>query len=80
MYTGREYRRRYDGYHVRDKSERLEQAEHQRHTFLSRYYVVCVYELTCISLLNQEGSFFASINMFSDNDSKEHQNSTLFGF
>ena len=69
LYTSREHRPRYDGYHVRDKSERLKQTEHQQNASLSRYYVVCVYESTCISLLNQEGLCFASINMFSCYDS-----------
>ena len=69
LYTSREHRPRYDGYHVRDKSERLKQTEHQQNASLSRYYVVCVYESTCNSLLNQEGLCFASINMFSYYDS-----------
>ena len=69
LYTSREHCPRYDGYHVRDKSERLKQTEHQQNASLSRYYVVCVYESTWISLLNQEGSCFASINMFSYYDS-----------
>ena len=57
LYTGRKDRGRYDGYHIQDKSERLIQTEHQEHTSLSRYYVVCVYELACISFLNQEVMF-----------------------
>ena len=54
LYKGWNDHRRNDGYHVRDKSERLKQTEHQQHTTLSRYYVVNVYEFTSITLLNQE--------------------------
>ena len=74
LYRGREDRQRYDGYHVREKSERLKQTEHQQHTTLNRYYVVNVYELTCISSLKQERLFFAGINSFSPTQSH------LFGF
>ena len=54
LYKGWNDHRRNDCYHVRDKSERLKQTEHQQHTTLSRYYVVNVYEFTSITWLNQE--------------------------